>query len=65
MDRKTAWVRDRDKTAVAAGNTRPDKSILSADTRLLSEEANPSPAAKSAVVAAAEAPVIVGNYRAG
>lgn len=69
MDRKTARVRDRDKTAgaavvaVVADNTQSDKLIHSVDT--LSEEANssPSPAAKSVAVAA-EAPAIVDNYRA-
>lgn len=51
---------------VAADNMRLDKLIHSMDTPLLSEEENPSPspAAKSAAVAA-EAPAIVDNYRAG
>lgn len=51
---------------MAAGNTRPDKLIQSADTVLLSKANPSSSAAKSALVAAAaETSVFVDNYRAG
>lgn len=69
-DRKTARVRDRDKTAGAAvaaamaDNTQPDKLIHSVDKLSEEENSSPSPAAKSVAVAA-EAPAIVDNCRVG